>query len=73
MRMTVEEYKEKFPNRPEPIPAEYAGKWIAWNEARTQIVAHGDSLWSVREQALATGCRRPILHRIPRAPFIGRA
>ena len=44
MNMTIKDYKERFPDRPQPVPAEYAGEWIAWDAKRTQIVAHGNDM-----------------------------
>lgn len=39
MWMTLEERHARFPDRPAPIPLEYAGKWIAITQDRTEIVA----------------------------------
>ena len=39
MRMTLEEVKKRFPDRPKPAPLEFAGQWVAWNEDHTEIVA----------------------------------
>jgi hypothetical protein len=72
MQMTLEEYKARFPERPLPVPLEYAGKWIAWNEDCTEIVAHGATLSEVREQAVQCGYAHPVFHKIPRGQFIGR-
>ena len=73
MPMTLAEYKRKFPDRPDPIPSEFAGQWIAWNQERTQIVAHGKDCHEVYDRAIARGCSRPIMHFFHPAPFIGRA
>ena len=56
MRMTIEEYGRRFPDRPEPVPAEYLGHWIAWNEDRTKIIAHGKTFSEVMRQAQAAEC-----------------
>lgn len=72
MPMTLEEYKARFPDRAPPIPLEYQGKWLAWNEECTEIVAHGRSFNEVHDEAVRRGCARPVLHKIPRGPFIGR-
>lgn len=72
MRMTLEEYTARFPERPKPIPLEMAGQWLAWNQDCTQILAHGKQMNEVWEQAVAQGCERPVLHKVPRGPFIGR-
>jgi hypothetical protein len=69
--MTLEEYRRRFPDRSPPVPLEYAGKWLAWNEAHTEILAHGRSINEVRELAARRGCNRPVFQKIPRGPFIG--
>jgi len=71
MQMTLEEYATRFPNRGQPVPYEYAGRWLAWNEARTEILSHGTDRKKVREEAVARGCAHPILQKIPRGPFVG--
>ena len=73
MQMTLDEYAARFPDRPPPVPLEYAGQWIAWNEDHAEIVAHGDTLSAVREQAVQRGCTQPVFQKIPRGPFVGRA
>jgi hypothetical protein len=71
MGMSLEEFVRRFPSRPKPIPAEYAGQWIAWDTGRTQIVAHGPDRSEVRRNALAAGHPAPILQKVPRGPFLG--
>ena len=44
MRMTLDEYKARFSDRPQPVPLEYAGQWLAWNEDCTEILAHGSDM-----------------------------
>ena len=73
MQMTHEEAKRRFPNAPPPVPAEFAGQWVAWNKDRTEAVAHGASFGKVRAEALAAGCREPVMQRVTGAPFVGRA
>lgn len=73
MQLRLEEYRRRFPDRPEPPPAEYAGQWIAWNEQRTKIIAHGDDLVSVHGQAVALGCANPVLQRLIGTAFVGSA
>ena len=73
MQMTLAEYAARFPDRPPPVPLEYAGQWIAWNEDCTEIVAHGSDFTEVHDQAVQRGCARPVLHKIPRGRLIGRA
>jgi hypothetical protein len=67
--MTLEEYRRKSPDRPLPVPAEYAGRWIAWNREHTQIIADGATLSEVCDKAKAAGCDEPILQPVPRGPL----
>jgi hypothetical protein len=46
---------------------EYAGKWIAWDQSVTCIVASADSLEEVIEAAKRAGVPNPILDKVPRA------
>lgn len=71
MQMTLEEYKKRFPDRPEPIPMEYAGKWIAWNEDRSMIVAHGERFGEVFDHAKSNGCVEPQMQKVLPYPFVG--
>ena len=71
MRITLEEYKARFPGRRAPIPPEYQGQWLAWSEDHTEILAHGGTLSEVRQQAAKRGCTRPVFQKVPRGPFIG--
>ena len=71
MRMTPEQYKQRFPDRVEPVPAEYLGKWIAWDESRQKIVAHGENLSDVAAQARVLGYAEPIMQKIPDSTFVG--
>ena len=73
MQMTLDEYNTRFPDRPPPVPLEYAGQWLAWNEDCTKILAHGGDMSEVHDQAVQLGCTRPVLHKISRGPFIGCA
>lgn len=38
MPLTLEEYRRRFPDRPDPIPPEYAGKWIAMTGKSFEVV-----------------------------------
>ena len=61
-------------DRPAPtVPRKFAGQWIAWNHARTAIVASGCTLDDVRRAAEAAGESAPILAKAPRADvrFLG--
>lgn len=73
MQMSLDEFSARFPNRRRPLPAKFAGQWVAWNEDRSEILAHGEDMSEVRDQAIACGCTRPLLQKVPRAPFVGRA
>jgi hypothetical protein len=55
------------------VPKKYAGQWIAWNRARTEIVASGRTLDDARLAAEAAGESAPILAKAPRADvrFLG--
>jgi hypothetical protein len=70
MRMKLRDYTARFPGRPEPVPAEHAGEWVAWNEDCTGILAHGIRMDEVRQQAVARGCMRPVLQKVPRGPYV---
>lgn len=72
MPMSLAEYKRRFPDRPPPVPAEYSGQWLAWNEDHTQILAHGKDWREAHSQAVATGCSQPILQKVLPAGYIGR-
>ena len=74
MQISLEEYAKRFPNRrPPPVPLDYAGKWIAWNDDHSEIVASASSFREIREMASQRGCLRPVFHKVPKGIFIGRA
>jgi hypothetical protein len=58
---------------PRPAPVEYAGQWVAWNKARSEIVAHGTDVAVVRAQSIAAGHPDAVLQRVrrPDTIFIG--
>ena len=58
---------------PLPAPAEFAGQWIAWNRARTEVVAHGPRMADVHKLAIAAGHPDAILQKVrrPDVKFIG--
>ncbi len=61
-----------IPPRPLAAPVEYAGKWVAWDRARTGIVAVGEEFASVRQQAMAAGHVMPLMEMVPRpCSFVG--
>ena len=61
------------PNRPPPAPIEFAGEWVAWNQARTEVVAHGDDLEAVYDAAVGAGHPNAVFQKVPEADvyFIG--
>jgi hypothetical protein len=73
MRMTLGEYRARFPQRPEPAPLKFAGQWVAWDAKRSRIVAHGPELAAVHRDALAAGHSTPVLQRVLGSAFIGGA
>jgi hypothetical protein len=52
---------------PPTVPIKYAGLWIAWNRAQTEIIASGRSLDEAIRAAEAVGEASPILAKAPRA------
>ena len=73
MQMSLEEFSTRFAERNQPVPREYAGQWVAWNEECTEILSHGDDMRDVRDLAIAAGCARPVMQKIPHRPFVGGA
>lgn len=51
-------------NRPQPATSEFAGQWVAWNEDRTQVVAHGVEFRNVFETARDAGYSDPIMESV---------
>ena len=58
---------------PPAAPVELAGQWIAWDRARTKIVAQGKEMADVHRAAVAAGHADAILQRVrrPDQAFIG--
>ncbi len=50
-----------------PVPIEYAGKWIAWNQQETRIVASGHTFQEAAEAAAAAGEKFPVFAKAPKA------
>ena len=68
----------KRQTEPKTLPAapiEYAGQWVAWDEQRKSIVAHGEQMADVHRAAVAAGHKHCIMQKVPRANtiFIGPA
>jgi Family of unknown function (DUF5678) len=55
------------------VPRKFAGQWIAWNRARTAIVASGRTFDDARRAAEAAGEAQPILAKAPQVDvrFLG--
>jgi len=53
------------------VPILYAGKWIAWNEEETKIIASAETFSEARQKAEAQGMRMSPLEYVPSGPFIG--
>lgn len=66
MYLNANDPRLKDPRRPKPAPAQYAGQWIAWNEDRTAIIAHGSDVAAVREAAIAAGLPLALLQKVHR-------
>ncbi len=49
----------------QPITKEYSGKWIAWNEQRTRIVASGETFLDAQRAAQDAGVKQPALQKVP--------
>jgi hypothetical protein len=49
----------------EAIGPEYGGKWIAWDDDAMKIVASGETLEEVRQQASDIGVQQPGLEFVP--------
>ena len=47
-------------------PMQYAGKWIAYDAAKSKIIAAGDSFEEAYEAAHATGEEEPVFRKVPR-------
>lgn len=55
------------------VPLKFAGQWIAWNRAKTKIVASGRTFGEARSAAESAGESEPVLAKAPRADvrFLG--
>jgi len=55
------------------VPAEYSGKWVAWNSNHSRIVAQSASvaeLWNIVKKQ---GIEDPVFEKVPRSDvrFVG--
>jgi hypothetical protein len=55
------------------VPIQYAGQWIAWDQAGTRIVASGRTIDEALGGAEAAGEKEPVLAKAPKAGvhFVG--
>lgn len=58
------------PRRPKSAPHEYAGQWVAWNQDRTEVIAHGSDVAQVRAAAVAAGQPDALLEKVNRPDHI---
>lgn len=49
------------------VPAKYAGKWVAWNEEQTDVVASGQTIREVSQQVKKQGEKNVWFDKIPDA------
>ena len=74
MLLNPDDPKLKDPRRPKPAPAEFAGQWVAWNEDRSHVLAHGNDVAAVRTEAVQAGHKTPLMEKVPEVrSFIGGA
>lgn len=67
LRAAVGRVLSKKLERPETVPFELTGKWVAWTADGLRIVAHGETATAARDAALLAGVRDPVCEWIPRA------
>ena len=60
-----------MPKKPSAVPRKYLGKWIAWDNEATKIIASGETFAAVRKAATKTAERDPLLENIPRGLVVG--
>ena len=53
------------------VPADLAGKWIAWDEEAIHIVASGTTADEAVKNAREAGVAEPYLDKAPPPGFIG--
>ena len=61
------------PQATKPVPAEYSGKWVAWNSDHSWIVAHSDSVQELWRVVHDRGIPNPVFEKVPRSDvrFVG--
>lgn len=55
-----------FSKHPKPAPSEFAGQWVAWNQERTEIIAHAPDFATAWKTAREAGFPDAILQRVRR-------
>jgi hypothetical protein len=55
------------------VPKEYSGKWIAWSNDRSVIIACGETADEAEDRAHEMGEESPVLAKVPLADvrFLG--
>ena len=71
MHVSLAEAKERFGDRRQAAPLELAGQWVAWDDARQQIIAHSAEFAAARAAAIRTGCRNPLMQFVLGRVFLG--
>lgn len=59
--------------RDQPVPAEFAGKWVAWDATHERIIASAATMSEVWKLARETGEQNPIYEKVPQLDvrFVG--
>ena len=71
MPMTLEEFRRRFPDRPDPIPLEYAGDWVAVERDLHTVVASDEDPRELIKKVDELVRKDLILRYVPRAAYIG--
>ena len=53
------------PSRPPAAPSEYSGQWVAWDEDRRSIVAHGKNMAEVHQATIVAGHPDCVMQKVP--------
>ena len=56
-----------------PVPIEYAGKWVAWNSDHSEIIASAATLQEVWTMTRTKAEADPVFEKVPHADvrFVG--
>ena len=55
------------PQERDIVPAEYGGKWIAWDDDQIHIVASAESDLEAERIAIEAGVKNPFVELVPPA------